>query len=69
MLMKFLTLSPQRKLCQHLDPTVSLPSHHKRVDITRYIKFKLDHAAGNYNKWKSLFLSVLTKYNARDHVE
>jgi hypothetical protein len=39
------------------------------VDISRYIKFKLDAAAGNYNKWKSLFLFVLSKYNARDHVE
>jgi hypothetical protein len=39
------------------------------VDITRYIKFKLDAAKGNYNKWRNFFLYVLTKYNARDHVE
>jgi hypothetical protein len=39
------------------------------VDITRYIKFKLDVAIGNYNKWRNFFLFVLQKYNARDHVE
>jgi hypothetical protein len=39
------------------------------VDISRYIKFKLDAAAGNYSKWRNLFLAVLSKYNARDHVE
>ena len=39
------------------------------VDITRYIKFKLDAALGNYHKWRNLLLFVLSKYNARDHVE
>jgi hypothetical protein len=45
------------------------PSTTNGVDISRYIKFKLNATAGNYNKWKSLFLFVLSKYNARDHVE
>jgi hypothetical protein len=31
------------------------------VDITQYIKFKLDMAANNYNKWHNFFLSVLQK--------
>jgi hypothetical protein len=39
------------------------------VDISRYIKFKLDAAKGNYHKWRNFFLTILTKYNARDHVE
>jgi hypothetical protein len=39
------------------------------VDITRYIKFKLDASTGNYHKWRNLFLFILAKYNARDHVE
>jgi hypothetical protein len=39
------------------------------VDISCYIKFKLDSTAGNYSKWRNLFLAVLSKYNTRDHVE
>src|SRR4051812_48676123 len=39
------------------------------VDISRYIKFKLDAAKGNYHKWRNFILTVLTKYNTRDHVE
>jgi hypothetical protein len=38
------------------------------IGIQRYIKFKLDTAASNYNKWHNFFLFVLTKYDARDHV-
>jgi hypothetical protein len=39
------------------------------IDITRNIKFNLDAAKGNYNKWHNFFLYVLSKYNAQDHVE
>ncbi|KAK1696440.1 hypothetical protein QYE76_013137 [Lolium multiflorum] len=39
------------------------------VDISKYIKFRLDAATGNYHKWRNLFLFVLSKYNAREHVE
>jgi hypothetical protein len=39
------------------------------VDISCYIKFKLDSTAGNYSKWRKLFLAVLSMYNTRGHVE
>ena len=39
------------------------------VEITDHIDFRLDVAAGNYTRWRESFTRVLTRFNARDHVE
>ncbi|KAK1626474.1 hypothetical protein QYE76_000831 [Lolium multiflorum] len=48
---------------------ITSPLSTNNIDIHKYIKFKLDAAVGNWHKWRNLFLCVLSKINARDHVE
>jgi hypothetical protein len=44
------------------------PSMH-HINITSYIPFKLDLAAGNYSKWRQIMFFVLSKFDVQDHVE
>ena len=61
--------TPSRHLASTSVQLLPSPPTTDGIDITRYIKFKLDAEIGNYNKWRNFFLFVLTKFNARDHVE
>jgi hypothetical protein len=42
-------------------PTVTAPSI-DHINITSYIPFKLDLAAGNYSKWRRIMFFVLSKF-------
>lgn len=44
------------------------PSMH-HINISSYIPFKLDLAAGNYSKWRQFMFFVLSKFDVQDHVE
>jgi hypothetical protein len=41
--------------------------HH--INITSYVPFKLDLAAGNYSKWRQIMYFVLSKFDMQGHVE
>jgi hypothetical protein len=43
--------------------------HHININITSYIPFKMDLAAGNYSKWRQIMFFVLSKFDVQDHVE
>ncbi|KAK1669720.1 hypothetical protein QYE76_057879 [Lolium multiflorum] len=61
--------TPSRHLANTSVQLLPSPTTTDGIDITRFIKFKLDAEVGNYNKWSNFFLFVLSKFNARDHVE
>jgi hypothetical protein len=48
--------------------TVTGPSMH-HINITSYVPFKLDLAAGNYSKWRQIMYFVLSKFDMQGHVE
>jgi hypothetical protein len=54
----------------HALSSVTPPSmHHININITSYIPFKMDLAAGNYSKWRQIMFFVLSKFDVQDHVE
>ncbi|XP_051211835.1 uncharacterized protein [Lolium perenne] len=61
--------SPARHLANTSVQFLPDPPTMDDIDITRFIKFKLDAEIGNYNMWRKFFLFVLSKFDARDHVE
>jgi hypothetical protein len=61
--------TPARHLVSTSVQLLPSPPTTDGIDITRFIKFKLDAEIGNYNKWRNFSLFVLPKFDARDHVE
>ncbi|KAK1615408.1 hypothetical protein QYE76_020925 [Lolium multiflorum] len=62
-------ITPSRHLANTSVQLLPSPTTTDGIELTRFIKFKLDAEVGNYNKWSNFFLFVLSKFNARDHVE